>query len=158
MGRLSTNVDGVTIDSHKGVVSGAFEVTDAEASLLALDEEVMIVVTARVKAPRFKEAANGDLSRIAVLKVKEARVVSNPQMFRELADNLNFEDVVLDPTPVQAPPVFIPTSPATQLDRTMSIQDDEVEVQVVAPPPVFAPAPLQPKDDALRKFLYEDAR
>lgn len=89
--KLLNDVDGFTVDEYAGTFTGTFEVTGADARYLAYDDEVLIVVRARVKPPRLKETRGGEIVRVNVLGVKEAGVVRSEQLKQHLCESLGLE-------------------------------------------------------------------
>lgn len=92
MGRkLLNDVDGFNVDEYQGTFTGTFEVRGSDARYLAYDDEVMLVVRARVKPPRLKETKGGDIIRVNVLAIKEAGVVRSDDLKKHLSSTLGLD-------------------------------------------------------------------
>lgn len=133
--KLLNEVDGFVVDEYQATFTGAFDVGGADAKYMAYDDEVLIVVKARVKMPRLKEMKNGDIVRVNVLGVKEAGVVRSDELKKHLCETLGLE------TP----------SPQLTLDEALSPNDDNLqpleltpaeEPEDETPVEVFSPASL----------------
>lgn len=85
------SIDGVNVDMSKARFADTFEVTQSDERYLAYDEEVVWVVVARVSAPSFRETKGGDLNRVNVIKVKEARLLRDVNLQASVLDKMNFD-------------------------------------------------------------------
>lgn len=98
MGRSGSDftraVDTVPIDSNQGRISGRFDIDDNDAAGLLYDNEVMIVMMARVSAPTFSETKNGEITRVSVLKPHEVRLVRDEKAQKELLESLEFDQTI----------------------------------------------------------------
>lgn len=90
---MHEQVDSTSVTQYAGVFSGTFDVEDSDAGDLRYDREVTLVVTARVRAPRFKETKEGDLVRVNVLGVREVAVVKDEQFRSEILGRLNLQEL-----------------------------------------------------------------
>lgn len=98
MGRKNElTVDGVGVDLSKARFADTFEVAESDERLLPFDQEVVFVVVARVSTPSFREARNGDVSRVNVLKVREARLVRGAKFAGQILEKIGFDYIpILD--------------------------------------------------------------
>jgi hypothetical protein len=85
------SIDGVTVDLSKARFADTFDVAERDERNLAYDEEVVWVVIAHVSAPSFRETKQGDLTRVNVLKVKEARLLRDANLQASVLDKLGFD-------------------------------------------------------------------
>lgn len=90
---MHEQVDSTSVTQYAGVFSGTFDVEDNDAGDLRYDREVTLVVTARVRAPRFKETKEGDLVRVNVLGVREVAVVKDEQFRSQILGRLNLQEL-----------------------------------------------------------------
>lgn len=84
-------IDGVGIDLSKARFADTFDVAESDERRLAFDEEVVYVVVARVSTPSFRESRHGEVSRVNVLKVKEARLVKDEDTKTAILDKIKFD-------------------------------------------------------------------
>lgn len=135
MGRkLLNDVDGFLVDRFTGTFTGSFDVSDVDSEYLAYDDEVLMVVRARVKVPRLKEASNGDIIRANVLAVKEAAVVRSDTLKQHLCDALGIED---------NQPRMVENPSNRDVDESLESETDVEEFEVVQPAPAAAPKVLK---------------
>jgi hypothetical protein len=169
--KMLNEVDGYAVDEYQGTFTGTFEVEGADVRHLAYDEEVLVVVRARVKVPRLKERANGDLVRVNVLGVKEVGIVRSDSLKKHLTDTLGMEqpqaqlefptgaaeEEVLDEEPeVEAHEVPDTASFAAQGLRVVPFNPDEADI---GPGPMereVVGAVKATKDSKLSAFLTGD--
>lgn len=85
------SIDGIGVELSRARFGDTFDVADGDERLLAFDEEVVYVVVARVSTPSFRESKNGEVSRVNVLKVKEARLVKDEVFKTALLDKTKFD-------------------------------------------------------------------
>lgn len=85
------SIDGIGVELSKARFADTFDVADGDERLLAFDEEVVYVVVARVSTPSFRESKNGEVSRVNVLKVKEARLVKDEIFKSRVLDKGHFD-------------------------------------------------------------------
>lgn len=85
------SIDGIGVEMSKARFGDTFDVADGDERLLAFDEEVVYVVVARVSTPSFRESKSGEVSRVNVLKVKEARLVKDEASKVALLDKTKFD-------------------------------------------------------------------
>lgn len=86
------SIDGVSVDLSKARFAETFDVAEEDERLLAFDEEVVYVVIARVSTPSFRESKkNGEVSRVNVLRVKEARLVTNEELKSKVLSGVGFD-------------------------------------------------------------------
>lgn len=129
--KLLNDLDGFAVDEYAGTFTGSFDVGGADARYLAYDDEVLLVVRARVKPPRLKEMKNGDIVRVNVLGVKEAAVVRSDELKTHLCDTLGLD--------VVAPQLTLDDALESDVLELQETLDSETDVEVVQPP--SAPAP-----------------
>lgn len=85
------SIDGIGVDLSKARFADTFDVAETDERLLAYDEEIVYVVVARVSTPSFRESVKtGDVSRVNVLKVREARLVRDEEFKSTLLEKLDF--------------------------------------------------------------------
>lgn len=162
-------IDGVTIDYRQARFGNTFDVSDRDSSLLATDEEVVCVVVARVSTPSFREGKKGDVKRVDVLKVTEARVVRDEPYKAAVLEALGF-DYRPQPSMIDANgnlnPDAAPDPQISPAEIPATVPNDE-EPAWAAPVPQAAIAEEVPKpdDDATtgeegrrEKFLADIAR
>lgn len=82
--------DGFAIDSYQGKFAGTFDIDLDDGTRLGLDNEVVIVLVARVKSAAVQETSTGDLKRINSLKPLEMKFVHNTERQRELREECGF--------------------------------------------------------------------
>lgn len=85
------SIDGINVELSKARFADTFDVAEGDERLLAFDEEVVYVVVARVSTPSFRESKHGEVSRVNVLKVKEARLVKDELYKGTLLDKTKFD-------------------------------------------------------------------
>lgn len=88
------SIDGFNVDVSKARFADTFEVAERDERLLAYDEDVVYVVVARVSTPSFRESKGGEVSRVNVLKVKEARLVRDEDAKVRLLKSVGFDHSV----------------------------------------------------------------
>lgn len=123
--KLLNDVDGFTVDEYQGTFTGTFDVSGVDARHLAYDDEVLIVVRARVKPPRLKETRTGEIIRVNVLGVKEAGVVRSDRLKEHLCDVLGLE--------VPAPQLPFDETVRTKAGELDAVQEVEVADPVEEP-------------------------
>lgn len=145
MGRknLQLTIDGVGVDLTKARFADTFEVADRDVPYLAFDEEVVYLVVARVSTPRFAETKDGEVSRVNVLKVREARLVRDEDFKFKLLEKIGFDhrpqpslfdDTGPDDKVEEAPEPVVRLLPDNPDGRSVWDSDDldqldEIEVQ-----------------------------
>lgn len=120
--KLLNDVDGYTVDEHAGTFTGTFEVSGADVRHMAYDDEVLLVVRARVKVPRLKETSKGELVRVNVLGVKEVGVVRSDTLKKHLCDTLGLE--------LPAPQLALEFSEPVLAGPPAETHETEVETEV----------------------------
>lgn len=85
------SIDGVNVDLSKARFAETFDVAEGDERQLAFDEDVVYVVVARVSTPSFRESRKGEVSRVNVLKVKEARLLKNEDFKTRVLDYAGFD-------------------------------------------------------------------
>lgn len=156
--KLLNDLDGFAVDEYAATFTGSMEVRGADARYLAYDDEVLLVVRARVKPPRLKELKNGDIVRVNVLGLKDGAVVRSDELKAHLCDTLGLEipapqltlDDVLDidqgasdETPGQGP-----EDHNFEELSTNNTDSDPTDVEVVQPP-------LEDVGPVVQKFAAE---
>lgn len=159
--KLLNNLDGFAVDEYAATFTGSFEVRGADARYLAYDDEVLLVVRARVKPPRLKEMKSGDIVRMNVLGIKDGAVVRSDELKTHLCDTLgldmpmpqlSFDDLEPDPA--------VQTLPEPELETRVDPEPEVVEELAVVPsePQTIRFNPTSGgKDDRLAAFLNEGA-
>lgn len=112
--------DGFAVTQYDGKFSGSFDLEDADARSISLDDMVTLVVVGRVSGASHSETKVGDIKRTNVFKVSDVRLLS-PKQASEVSDLL------------ENGPTIQPPSPAT-----LGLTDDLNEVSE-APLPEFRP-------------------
>lgn len=140
---LMNSVDGFAVDEYQGTFTGTFDVRGVDAKYLAYDDEVLIVVRARVKPPRLKEMKNGDIVRVNVLGVKDGAVVRSDELKKHLCDTLGLEtvapqltleDVLKDAGVAEASDQEVPGDVQENPPVAFEPEDaDETDVEVFSP-------------------------
>ena len=141
---LLEKVDGITVDNFALVFSGTDEVSHADARHLAYDEEVFVVVRARVGIPRLKENRNGELTRTNVLKVQETGIVRSDQLKNHLCDTLGLSKpapTLFDASSSPAPTATIPETDVDFVDpgEPVHVLGQEEPVVTIPREPVEEP-------------------
>jgi hypothetical protein len=146
--KLLNEVDGFAVDEYQGTFTGTFDVRGVDAKYLAYDDEVLLVVRARVKPPRLKELKNGDIVRVNVLGVKEGAVVRSEELKKHLCDTMGLEIGSPQLTLDEVLSSNGDSSGADQgLPEVLSVQgpdpdvEDETAVEVFSPAATAGPGP-----------------
>lgn len=167
--KLLNNLDGFAVDEYAATFTGSFEVTGADAMYLAYDDEVLLVVKARVKPPRLKELKNGDIVRVNVLGVKDGAVVRSDELKNTLCTSLGLEaplpQLSIDDALSAESPEEISSTPVDgDLEDVEVVQQpsEDAPPQVLrfrpdeTPPQVSEDGPaIRTKDARLAAFLAE---
>ena len=69
--------DGFSIDAHQARFSGTFDLDQEDLASLELDRVAFFVVAVRVEGANLKALDTGDVRRVDVLKVQDARVAAD---------------------------------------------------------------------------------
>jgi hypothetical protein len=73
-------LDGFAVETYEGkFATKAFDVPDHIGQTLAYNDEVLIVMQARLKPPTFGEDSNGDLKRIHTFEVNEVEIITDAE-------------------------------------------------------------------------------
>lgn len=159
--KLLNDVDGFTVDEHAGTFSGTFDVRGSDARYLAYDDEVLLVVRARVKPPRLKENRHGEITRVNVLAVKEAGVVRSDKLKQHLCDALGLDmpepQLPFDDSGAPAAPADDIPEPA-ELEDLPSEDETEVEEEPEEPTAIFVPFTADPGPGQAEKRLVSSTR
>lgn len=150
--KLLNSVDGFAVDEYQGTFTGTFDVQGVDAKYLAYDDEVLLVVRARVKPPRLKEMKNGDIVRVNVLGLKEGAVVRSDSLKKHLCDTLGLETVAPQLTledALKGVEGEVPGQDAIgqHVDDVLESSDknDETPVEVFTPPTATSAGPTVQK-------------
>jgi len=88
----SRSLDGFSFDHFRARLTGTVELEEAEAQAAALDETLVMVVVARVKDIQAKMDGRGEeageLSRVAVCKATDARIIEDVDLRNLLVERL----------------------------------------------------------------------
>lgn len=74
--KAQATLDGISVNNNKARFSGTVDLEDVEAEAASLDEVLVMVVVANVKDVQAKLDRTGDLDRINVMKVTDARLLT----------------------------------------------------------------------------------
>lgn len=86
-------VDGVAVDGVKARFSNRFDIHEDDIKDLAFDEEGLMLVAYHVGSPSSSQSKkSGEVFRINVLNVKEARVIHNQALVRDIMERMDFEE------------------------------------------------------------------
>lgn len=156
---MSERVDSTPVDNYQGVFSGGFDVEAIDQELMKYDRDVTVVVTCRVKPPRYKETKDGDLTRVNVLGVKEVAVLHEEDE-KQILQRLNLQELsqmsLYDGPRDPGGPEVVATS--------TDVEDEEDDEDVFQPGQVFSPGQRETvskigyDDPALERFLSESPR
>jgi hypothetical protein len=150
---MNERVDSTPVDNYQGVFSGGFDVEAIDQELMKYDRDVTVVVTCRVKPPRYKETKDGDLTRVNVLGVKEVAVLHEEDE-KQILQRLNLQELS-QMTLYEGP--ADPGGPEVVEDET-DVEDPD---SVFQPGEVFRPGEREVvsrigyDDPALERFLSE---
>lgn len=105
MSKISDRVDGIAFDMYRARFTGTIDLEDTEAEASATSETLVMVTIATVDGFQAKLDKEGDLARIAVLKVNDARVL-DPELRDLMIERLglSYGDMGAAPTPVPIQP------------------------------------------------------
>lgn len=109
------SIDGVGVDVSRARFADTFDVVESDERSLAFDEEVVYVVVARVAPPSFRSTKNGDVSRVNVLKVIEARLLRGDKLSESVLEKLGFD----------YRPTFLGEEPTAESEPEPSTMEDE---------------------------------
>lgn len=136
----SRSLDGFSFDHFRARLTGTVELEETEAQAAALDETLVMVVVARVKDVQAKMDGRGDnagdLSRVAVCKATDARIIDDADLRNTLVERLGLygEDTYVPIVPKSAPESVPHAETPIQADEeTGEIVDDDDD-EYFAPP------------------------
>lgn len=153
---MSERVDSTPVDNYQGVFSGGFDVEAIDQELMKYDRDVTVVVTCRVKPPRYKETKDGDLTRVNVLGVKEVAVLHEEDE-KQILQRLNLQELS-QMTLYEGP--ADPGGPEVVDVEAVEVEEED-DPDVFQPGEVFSPgqretiAKIGHDDPALERFLAE---
>jgi hypothetical protein len=103
MGTASRSLDGLSFESYRARYNGSVDLEEEEAQKLALGETVVMVVVCTVADVQAR-TVKGEISRVAVCKVTDARVVDG-ELQNSLVTGLGLygEDTMVDVPPAADP-------------------------------------------------------
>lgn len=169
---MSKTFDGMHIDEWGGRFSGSFDLEEEQASRHSVDDVVVMIVRAQIKGANVKTTPQGDVKRLHIFGVEDARFPSNKlwrQCMTELrpdrqgklelqnpddsssaADELEPDEDVIHVEGIEAVLEHLPT----QKEQLVKPGGDEFGWTDEQPPVQVVPD-LLPKDPLLREFLSQ---
>lgn len=179
-------LDGFSIESYEGKYSGSFDIEEEVGRQLGYGDEIMTVTISRLKAPSFKDDANGDLKRVHTLQPVEVTIILDRSLRNAIYETLaDMDSLALTlftgrPTNVDDDGVLEPaiTVSGAELDEEEEFRleavepleaDDSTPVENVGRTPpqeeVWSPGaqrvvakPPTGRDPVLSRFLEESVR
>lgn len=165
----SETIDGLPIDGWEARFSGSVDLDNTDALAASFGDEVLLVVSARVKQTTIRETATGDVRRVQIYKPGEVRAVLNSEMQAQLRDELGLD------YPDRGPEA-LPATSVKQHVVEVKASSTAVQREIASPPSTAdsdvadlsgaVPVPSSPStrgasavehDEHLRKFLQEEA-
>lgn len=115
-----TSIDGINVDFYKFRKSGSVEVEEPEADAAVMDAVVVTVEVSKVDDVQYKSDKDGNVTRIAVLKTTEARVLEG-DLKALLVERLGLYGTDT------AEPILITPGERTPSQREAKAEEDEKE-------------------------------
>lgn len=158
--------DGLVVDSYEGRFSGGFDVDEVDGRRLQWGDDVIVVLTARVKQATIRETAKGDVRRTHVLAPREVRFASG-DLAEQILDQFDLENagagIFAQPAAARPPDIenltpVSPEPPATSqvLDELDDSSVDSAEVPRGTPVgDKGGPRSAVERDPMLAKFIEQ---
>lgn len=144
--------DGHTVEHRQARVSGGFDLTDAEAERLGLDRMGIVVMAVYVGGANVKILPNGDVRRVDMLSVSEAKVLTGTE-YDQAREWLMEDSDQLDLFHKER------SRPAAAVDEETGEIASTVVDDVVVDDDVFTPdvrpSVRSSRDETLARFLEE---
>lgn len=160
------SIDGFPVDQSRARFSNTFDVVDGDTKYLAADEEVVLLVVARVNSVRFASNKDGDHVRINALKVQEARLIRKEDEKTELLETYDFEYIpgpsLVESVEVEAktPKLAVRFKDADEVEEEVTEAINSVEGDAVPSDEVEEETPVTEDEDErqIREWLDEAKR